>query len=113
MPLRTYSRRPAVRESKERKVNPKLRDQPFSAAQAAARQLLLRAIDLRFDLDETADTLDLGDSAASVAAQRLGADAEALSREIQRVAEALRPLVDGASEEDEEACEAAAAAHQW
>ena len=85
------------------------RDQPLYAAQAAARRLLVRAIDLRFDLDDTADLAVGGASVSPVDLQRLRADAGALCREIDRLAEALSPVCDPAGLEDEAIDEAAAA----
>jgi hypothetical protein len=76
-------------KSRERKVNLPQQDQALQAAQAAARRLLLRTIDLRFDLDDTAETLGSRGSLHATDLQRLRSDADALRHAIDRLAEVL------------------------
>ena len=91
-------------------MNIQQQDQPLHDAQAAARRLLVRTIDLRFDLDDAADAIGRADSVSPVDLRRLRADADALCREIDRLAEALWSPLYEASFEDDEVDEAAATA---
>jgi hypothetical protein len=91
-------------------VNSIQREQTLQAAQASARRLLVRAIDIRFNLDDTVESMAGEGHLNPVALRRLRADADALCREIDRLADAVWPLPDGATPEDDEVDEAAAAA---
>jgi hypothetical protein len=82
----------------------------MQAAQAAARRLLLRTIDLRFDLDDAADTLGSRGSLHATDLQGLRSDADALRHAIDRLAEALWSPHTEALLDDDEVDEAAAAA---
>jgi hypothetical protein len=107
-PSSFQDRYPGTRESKECKVGHKLQDQTLQAAQAAARQLLVRAIDLRFDLDDTADAVRTSDPITWGELKRLRADTEAVREAVERLSGlvAARPMAD---EDDDEVTEGIAA----
>ena len=86
-------------------------DETIRAAQAAARRLLVRAIDLRFDLDDTADAARTGDGAAGINLVQLRADSDAVRVEIDRLAQLLLSAPDGRGDEAEEVEEATTVAH--
>jgi len=86
-------------------------DETIRAAQAAARRLLVRAIDLRFDLDDTADAARTGHGAAGINLLQLRADSDAVRVEIDRLAQLLLPVSDGSGPEPEDVEEATAVAH--
>jgi hypothetical protein len=91
-------------------VNLSQQDQALQAAQAAARRLLLRAIDLRFDLDDTADAAGSRGPLRATDLRRLRSDADALCHAIDRLAEAAWSPHAEALLDDDEIDEAAAAA---
>jgi hypothetical protein len=96
--------------AEEQKVNPERRDQALAAADAAARRLLLRVIDFRFDLEDATDSVHAGLDFSPRDLWRLRAAADVLCRTIDGLAEALWPSADGArgpfGEESEEGTEA-------
>jgi hypothetical protein len=77
-------------------VNPKQSDRALAAAEAAARRLLVRVIDLRFNLEDAAETVRADQSFTANDLQLLRSDADALRREIDLLADALWPSRDGA-----------------
>jgi hypothetical protein len=92
----------AVGGAEERKVNPKQRDLALAAASAAARRLLVRVIDLRFDLEDAAETIRADHGLTPDDLRLLRSDADALRREIELLADALWPSGDGAGMPGEE-----------
>jgi hypothetical protein len=70
-------------------MNPEQRDPSLAAAMAVARRLLVRAIDVRFDLDEAFETANGSHRLSLPDRQRLRADAAALHKEIDRLTLAL------------------------
>src|SRR5947208_11718923 len=70
------------------KVNPVERDRQLTAAMAAARRLLLHAIDIRFGLDEVAEA-DEQNAVDACDLARLSAAVAALRRETEALQEAL------------------------
>lgn len=91
-------------------MNPERRDLALAAADAAARRLLLRTIDLRFDLDDAAIHCDGEQTPSQEEVWRLRTDAKLLRGAIEALADALSPSGPGAplegAEEDEAAAEA-------
>ena len=73
-------------------MNPEQTDAALAAAVAASRRLLVRAIDLRFDLDEEVERANGSHRLPPTGLRRLRADAAALQKEIARLALALRPI---------------------
>jgi hypothetical protein len=82
----------------EARMNPDTLNEPLAAATAAARRVLVQAIDLRFDLDEAAEAAAGGSVFLREALRRLSAAAVTLQREIDRLAAALEPEPDGRHE---------------
>jgi hypothetical protein len=93
---------PRRAEPRERKVNPEERDSRLAAATTAARRLLVRAIDVRFALDEATETMD-GDGGPTVQdMHQLRTDARALQHEVECLCRALWPRHQGDDGEAEE-----------
>src|SRR5438093_186705 len=67
-----------VRSALEDAMNPEQRNPSLVAAVAVARRLLVRAIDIRFDLDEAVETANGSHRPTPAALERLRADAAAL-----------------------------------
>ncbi len=97
----------------EQKVNNERRDLALAAARAAARRLLLRSIDIRFNLEDAAEAIHAGHDLTPQELCRLRADADAVGGEIEALADALWPVPVGAGdlaeEENETAMEALSA----
>jgi hypothetical protein len=70
-------------------VNPEERDSRLSTATAAARRLLIHAIDVRFALDEAAEAFEGRDGPTLEEVRRMRADLRALQHEIDRLHDAL------------------------
>lgn len=87
------------------------RDETLRAAQVAARRLLVRAIDLRFDLDDTVDQARLADPMSWADLTQLRADSDAVRVEIDRLAELLLRSASGHGGELDDVEEAMPAAH--
>lgn len=74
-------------------MNPETPEAPLAQAMAAARRLLVQAIDLRFNLDEAAEAA-AGSALLHADLHRLRAAAVTLQEEIDRVEAALEPEFD-------------------
>jgi hypothetical protein len=83
-----------VRSALEDPMNPEQKDPALAAAVAVSRRLLVRAIDLRFNLDEAVERANGSHRLTPTGLQRLRADAAALQKEINRLALALSPADD-------------------
>jgi hypothetical protein len=70
-------------------VNPEERDSRLSTATAAARRLLVHAIDVRFALDEATEAIDGGAGPTLEEVRRMRADLRALQQEIDCLHDAL------------------------
>ncbi len=81
-------------------MNPKQHDLALAAADAAARRLLARVIDLRFDLEDIAEMIRADHGLTPEDLNGMRADADALRREIELLATVLWPCADGAGEAD-------------
>src|SRR5205809_1028704 len=81
----------AARASKGYKVNSEQRNPTLAAAEAAARRLLVRAIDVRFDLEDAAEAIDGDHGLTRNDVRMLRAHADALRHEIDSLAIALWP----------------------
>jgi hypothetical protein len=90
-------------------MNPEARNSHLSAAMAAARRLLIHAMDLRFDLDEAGEALSTDRDLEPGALHRLRQAAAAAQYEIECLAELLLPD-RGEDEETLEEGEASTAA---
>jgi hypothetical protein len=82
-----------------RKVNPKQRDLALAAAEAAARRLLVRVIDLRFDLEDAADLIEAQRCLRPDELQNLRTDADVVRHEIELLVHSLRPSADSVETE--------------
>jgi hypothetical protein len=73
-------------------MDPETQQLPLAEATAAARRLLVHAIDLRFDLDAAAEAAG-GSGLHRADVQRLRAAAVSIREEIDRLSAALEPDV--------------------
>ena len=87
--------------AEERKVNPKQSDLALAAADAAARRLLVRVIDLRLDLEDAGELIQADQLLSPGDLSALRTDAEAVRREVERLCSALEPSGAGAAVEGE------------